>query len=379
MNYTLRKGLNVPTVTVIDEAGRIIEAEQRRVFRHVIQAGHGTDVIFANGTTGEWNRLANAERQRLMAMAMDEVRVVNAELTTEGRTPVEVWLGLNGNTRQEILANLDVAMQLRADAVVIAPLAISDLPESEIVRFFLRDLDDRLASLPQPLPVFLYDNADINAPGRTPHIRTYLIKQLSRLPWVWGIKVSAPRHVLGNYTRAALHFKQPGEFGIYIGHVMLMFDCFRPKHGLLGRLRAGLNEWLLHDALPVGVVSGPGNVMPREWQKAWRASWAGDEERMEHYRRLFAEFEQLWEFAEPGRSQYTGKMIACLKYALELDGVIDSSLVARGTAALTPDQKRIFAERYRALLQRKAEHKSAADDTAMPAKQQPGAAAAISD
>jgi len=33
MSYTLRSGLNVPAVTIVDEAGRVIEKEQRRVFR----------------------------------------------------------------------------------------------------------------------------------------------------------------------------------------------------------------------------------------------------------------------------------------------------------------------------------------------------------
>ncbi len=53
------------------------------------------------------------------------------------------------------------------------------------------------------------------APGRPPHIRTRIVKELSRLPRISGVKVSAPRRVLDNYARAALPFKQPGEFGLY--------------------------------------------------------------------------------------------------------------------------------------------------------------------
>ena len=366
MRYTPRKGLNVPTITVVDDAGRVIEAEQRRVFRHVIQDGSGADVIFANGTTGEWNRLVNDERQRLMNIAVDEVRSINTELSNAElsrqnnaqiiqrsafhvQPSIEVWVGVNGSTRREVLDNFDAAIQMGADAAVIAPLAMTDLAERDITRFFLRELNERIETAAHPLPVFLYDNADINAPGRTPHIRTHIVKELSRLPWVCGLKVSASRTVLGNYTKAALHFKQPGEFGIYIGNAMLIFDWFRPKRGLPGRLREGWNEWLMHHALPIGVVAGPGNVMPREWQKAWRVCWAGDEELMDSYRRLCDEFESITFFDEPGTSQYTGKMIACLKYALELDGVISISGVARGTAELTVKQKELFAARYVAL------------------------------
>jgi dihydrodipicolinate synthase/N-acetylneuraminate lyase len=198
------------------------------------------------------------------------------------------------------------------------------------------------------LPVFLYDNADINAPNRTDHIRTHVVKELSRLPWVRGLKVSASRRVLGNYTKAALHYKQPGEFGIYIGNAMLIFDWYRAQPGLKGRLQAGLNEWLLYDALPIGVVSGPGNVLPREWKKAWQVCWAGDEELMGVYQNLCERFEQMTSFGEAG-GQYVGKMLACLKYALELEGVIASSHVCPGTQALTWEEKQIFIEAWTTL------------------------------
>ncbi len=355
MSYFPRKGLNVPTVTIVDEAGKIIEAEQRQVIRHVMQQGSGADVIFGNGTTGEWNRLTNAERLRLIEITIDEVAKANApNPQSKLRNPqsIEAWIGVNGSTRAEVLTNFDAAIQLGADAAVIAPLAITDLDEADIVRFFLRDLNDLLEASHRDLPVFLYDNADINAPQynkpRAAHIRTHIVKDLSRLPWIRGLKVSASRRVLGNYTKAALHFKQPGEFGIYIGNAMLIFDWFRPRRGVLGRGQAGVNEWLLNDALPIGVVSGPGNVLPREWQKAWRVCWAGDEELMDVYADLCQRFETMTEFGAPG-GQYFGKMLACLKYALELDGVITSSLVCAGTKVLTEEEKQIFSAAWLAL------------------------------
>ncbi len=315
MKYIPRRGLNVPTVTIVDEAGKIIEAEQRRVIRHVIQEGFGADVIFGNGTTGEWNRLPNAERLRLIAITIDEVKtnnlpVPNPKSKIQNPKSVEAWVGVNGATRAEVLTNLDAAIQLDADAAVIAPLAIADLDEHDIVRFFRRDLNDLIEASRRDLPVFLYDNADINAPNRTPHLRTHIVKELSRLPWIRGLKVSASRRVLGNYTKAALHFKQPGEFGIYIGNAMLIFDWYRPQRGLIGRLQAGLNEWLLSDALPIGVVSGPGNVLPREWKKSWNVCWAGDEELMAVYSDLCQRFETMTEFGEP-RGQFFGNFVAC--------------------------------------------------------------------
>ena len=352
MSYFPRKGLNVPTVTIVDEAGNIIAAEQRQVIRHVIQDGSGADVIFGNGTTGEWNRLTNPERLRLIEITIDEVRQGGRWSVVGGRQKVEAWVGVNGSTKKEVLDNLDAAIQLGADAAVIAPLAITDLAEADIVRFFLRDLNDLLEASRRDIPVLLYDNADINAPQynkpRAAHIRTHIVKDLSRLPWIAGLKVSASRRVLGNYTKAALHFKQPGEFGLYIGNAGLIFDWFRPRRGVLGRGQSGVNEWLLSDALPIGVVSGPGNVLPREWQKAWRVCWAGDDELMDVYADLTQRFEAMTAFGDSS-GQYVGKMLACLKYALELDGVIASSFVCTGTQALTDEQKRVFSDAWLAL------------------------------
>ena len=371
MNYTPKPGLNVPVITVLDDSGKLVVDEQRRVFRHVVQNGYGADVVFGVGTTGEWNRIANTERQRIMEVEIDELRKINAELRESAphspryatrnprpaigdpqsaiRNPrsVEAWVGVNGSTRAEILANLDAAIHLGADAAVIAPLAIEDLAERDIVRFFQRDISDLLEASKSPPPVFLYDNADINAPGQPPHIRTRIVKHLSRLPWLRGVKVSATRRVIGNYTKASLHYKRPGEFGIYIGNAMLIFEMYRSSHGLLGRLREGWRDHLLHDTPPIGVVSGPANCMPREWQKAWRVCWAGDDELTGVYRDLCSRFEEICGFNEGGR--LVMKVIACLKYALELDGVISSVAVGRGTKALSDEQKKIFSDEYRAL------------------------------
>ncbi|HEY7181331.1 MAG TPA: dihydrodipicolinate synthase family protein [Blastocatellia bacterium] len=364
MNYRPKPGLNVPIITVLDDSGRVIADEQRRVIRHIVQNGYGADVIFGAGTTGEWNRIANAERQRIMEIEVAEVRRINADRIEDcgenslpaTRNPqsairnpqlVEAWVGVNGSTRAEILGNLDAAIQLGADAAVIAPLAVEDLAERDIVRFFQRDVTDLIEASKGDLPVFLYDNADINAQGQPPHIRTRIVKHLSRLPWLRGVKVSASRRVIGNYTKAALHYKQPGEFGIYIGNAMLIFEMYRPSHSLVGRLREGWRDHLLHDTPPIGVVSGPANCLPREWQKAWRVCWAGDDELTDVYQDLCSRFEKICCFEEDGRR--VTKMIACVKRALEIDGVISGAAVGRGTRYLSDEQKKIFSDDYCAL------------------------------
>jgi len=68
------------------------------------------------------------------------------------------------------------------------------------------------------------------------------------------------------------------------------------------------------------------------------------------YRDLFSRFGAACVFEEDGRR--VKKTIACLKYALELDGVISSGLVARGTKPLSTAQQQTFAEKYQALRER---------------------------
>lgn len=347
LRYLPRRGLSIPAISVLDSAGLIIEEEQRRVFRYLAQQGHGADIIFGTGTTGEWNRISNNERQRLIRIQTDEVNRISHDNSKLGLQPVESWVGVTAFTPTETLSNLECALEARADAAVIAPLSIRSL--GDVVSFFQRDVSDLFDHRGRTIPIFLYDNADIAADPRSSHIRTRDVKRLSRLPFVYGVKVSASPRVLGNYTKGAGHFKDKGEFGIYVGNAMLIFHLFKLEDGLLGRVREYWNRYLLHNELPIGVVSGPANVLPREWQRAWRACYAGDEDLMAIYKSAFDRFGSACRFNQQGKQ--VEKMIGCLKLALKLDGVINSDLVAEGTEALDPDQRDEFAKSYRLIRQ----------------------------
>jgi len=340
--YRPREGLSIPALTVLDEEGRLLETEQRRLLRYLVQSGFGADILFIPGTTGEWHRISQAQRQQLIALALDERRTIAERLRCLGRPPVEVWVGVTGQTRAQTLANVELALELGADAGVIAPLSIEDI--GDVVAFFHREVTPLFERKGRDLPLLLYDNAEIAVHPKIPHIRTRDVKRLSRLSYLCGIKVTAPRSVLGHYTKAALHFNERGEFGIYVGEAMLIFDIFRPTRGFFGKIREWWNLYLLHHALPMGVVAGPANVFPREWQKAWRACAAGDELLMSQYRRLLGEFECLCTFSENGRPVL--KLIAGMKHVLFREGIIASDSVAPGTPALTPEQKTLLAERY---------------------------------
>jgi dihydrodipicolinate synthase/N-acetylneuraminate lyase len=217
-------------------------------------------------------------------------------------------------------------------AAVLAPLSIHGLKDP--VRFVAREVADLLDARPRRIPIYLYDNAEIAVDPKIPHIRTRQVKALSRLDFVRGIKVSASRKVLGNYTRAAASFRERGEFGIYVGNAMLIFEIFRPAGW-----RVISEHWQRRrGGLPISVVSGPANALPREWARAWQVCRAGDTERMDRVRQVLEAF-SLGTHAAGGK-----RTIACFKRALLRLGVISSDAVASGTPALArPDAERFDA------------------------------------
>jgi dihydrodipicolinate synthase/N-acetylneuraminate lyase len=305
-------------VSVLDEAGGLLEADQRAVVRFVIQEGWGADIVFAAGTTGEWDRLGNDVRQRVIQLCSEEVAKANARLGPDQGRALEAWAGVTAHSPDETLENLEFAIEHGADAAVLAPLSIRGIDDP--VRFVARDVADLLDRRPRRIPVMLYDNAEIAVDPKLPHIRTRQVKAMSRLDFVRGIKVSARRKVLGNYTKAAASFRERGEF------------------------------YWLRGGLPTGVVAGPANALPREWARAWQVSRAGDAERMEQVREVLEAFRACTHRAGSRRS------IACLKRALLAMGVISSAAVAGGTPALArPDAER-FDESFagvRAMVRRR--------------------------
>lgn len=333
------RGLSVPLVTILDRQGRVLEDSQRELVRFVLQDGAGADIVFAAGTTGEWDRLDNQRRQLVSRLTVEECRNVRRV------KPVEAWAGITAHTRAETLENLIHAIDIGADAAVLAPLSVADMddPVDFVTREVGRLFDRRAARV----PLFLYDNADIAAPGKAPHLRTRDVKRMSQLDYVRGIKVTASKKVLGNYTRAASHFKRSGEFAIYAGNAHLIFDLFKPPAGLTGHLRHYWNLYWTQRAMPAGVVAGGANAMPREWQRAWQVCEASDQPLMDRYGAVLERFRSACTFSRAGRS--VRPTIACLKAALVERGVSSSDAVAPGTPALEDSERREFARRLKEL------------------------------
>jgi dihydrodipicolinate synthase/N-acetylneuraminate lyase len=337
-DYIPRPGLSVPIVTVLDTDGRVLEDEQRAVVRYVLQGGAGADIVFAAGTNGEWDRVDNEHRQLVTTIAVDECRRVSERLAKR----VEAWAGITAHTRRETLENLEHAIEVEADAAVVAPLSIRD--SHHPTEFVERDVGSLFNRMGRMIPVFLYDNADISAPGHAAHLHTHDVKDMSKLPYVRGVKVTANKSVIGNYTRAASHFKSSHEFAIFAGNAHLIFDLFKPPDGVADRMRHYWNRYLTQRARPYGVVAGPANVQPREWQRAWQVCRSADAELMRAYETAIGEFRDACSFKRGRKAMPL--TIACLKAALKELGVISSDIVAKETPDFTGDERRVFAERF---------------------------------
>jgi hypothetical protein len=176
---------------------------------------------------------------------------------------------------------------------------------------------------------------------------------MARLEYVRGVKVTAGKTVLGNYTRAASHFKLSHEFAIYAGDPYLIFDLFAPAEGIAGSLRHRWNRYVTQRSMPYGVVAGPANLLPREWQRAWRVCRAGNGELIARYSSAVERLRAACIFKR-ARKPYV-PVIACYKAALKELGVVGSDAVARGTPSLEDAERREFAARVERMFERNAE------------------------
>lgn len=323
---TPKKGLNIPLVTIFDETGEIIEADQRRVIRYTIRDGDGADSIFLCGTTGEFNRMTNRQRQQLFAVGIDEVQRVNASLPADKK--IEAWVGVTAETKAETLENLKVARELKADLAVISPLTITDLQPENIVDFFENEIAEIVGD---ELPISLYDNPDIAAnPDVAGNLTVEIIEELRRIPFVVALKASVTREVMQEFMNAFSGANGKPEFDIFYGNAPLIFvmDEMRSVAQMSEQTRIA------------GVVSGTANVFPHEWKEAWEAAERGDAQSIESYRDAFADFEKLCRSSSENYAMT--KLVAGIKRAMYKRKVISSPLVGAGTPALTAEEAKVI-------------------------------------
>ena len=343
--YHSRAGLSTPIITVLDRKGKVLADEQRAVIRYTVQGGAGANIIFAAGTTGEWNRMDNARRQSVIRIAVEE-----CERLSRSAAPIEAWAGVTAPTVAETVANLEFALEAGADAAVIAPLSIADADDP--VAFVTQTIGEVFERRARTLPIFLYDNADIAAPGHPAYLSAGDLRRMARLSYVHGIKVTASKEVLASYARPPSYFKLGGGFAIYPGNAYLIFDLFKPADSITGRMRDYWSRYTTNRLIPHGAFAGASNVLPREWQRSWQVCCNGDSELMARYEPVMQSFRVAGEFIRNG--ELYKPTVACLKAALADLGVISSDAIAPGTPELSAAERREFLRRFRDIRRRAA-------------------------
>ncbi|MDQ3254406.1 MAG: dihydrodipicolinate synthase family protein, partial [Acidobacteriota bacterium] len=311
---------------------------------HVIQDGYGANSVFLCGTTGEFDKLRNRQRQRLLEIGCEEVRRINQRLmcdVSSGCAPVEAWAGVTARTKAETLENLALAVQLKAEMAVIAPMAIDDLSCDEIVPFFKREVAAIIQSAGS-LTIALYDNPGIAShAAAVRHIPIAIVETLNKLPFVVCIKASTSRDVLQKHMLVSLITPASDSFNVYVGNAPLIFE-FEDIHREIG---------VDSDRLALaGVVSGPANLLPREWRAAWQAVVDRDALLLMRYQKIFARFDEMCIFWQG--TNHVAKNIAALKRAMFNQRLISSACVAPGTPALTTDEAQCFDDELAVFLDR---------------------------
>ena len=324
--YVPSAGLSIPVVTVLDRSGEILEDEQRAVVRWAVQEGHGANIIFAAGTTGEWNRLDNPRRQQIARVVVDECRRINAagSRSKPGSASPDIRAPRRWRTS---------SMQWTSDAeaVVVAPLSIRD--SDDPVGFVNREINALFERSRQSVPVFLYDNAEISAPGHPQHMHTR------------DVETDEPD---GLRARGQGQRQQGGARQLHARGLALQprrrFRRSMPATRISSSTCSRRLSACADGPGTTGTATGRGFATLRNRRRSKQCDAArvaagaqscrnGDSALMSRYAQVLEEFRAACEFNRGGRA--FRPTLACLKAALVEMGVCRSEALAPGTPAFS--------------------------------------------
>lgn len=224
------KGLYTVVITPLTQAGDIDEEGFRRNLRFQLGKADGIVVL---GTTGEAPTLTPKEQERVICIAVEELK---------GKVPLVV--GTGSNSTKQAVENTAKAQSLGADyALVVTPYY--NKPTQEGIFLHFKEIS-RVG-----LPFCVY-----NIQGRTgQNIQTDTLKRIADLPHAIGVKESS-------------------------GNISQMSDVIE----MIGRHRPGFSVMCGDDALTLplialgghGILSVVSNLVPRPVSNLVHAALRGD-------------------------------------------------------------------------------------------------------
>ncbi|MDR2413623.1 MAG: 4-hydroxy-tetrahydrodipicolinate synthase [Odoribacteraceae bacterium] len=286
-------GVGVALVTPFDESGRVDENSLRTVVDHVI--GGGVDYLVALGTTSEVATLSRSERERVVAVIVEQ----NA-----GRLPVVI--GVGGNNTASILEELRALPYLRHGDAILTVAPYYNKPSQQGLYLHFKAIAER-----SPLPLILY-----NVPGRC--AVNISAETVSRLASEFE-NIIAVKEASGNFEQAtAIAAGKPDNFLLLSGDdaVALPFISIGAE----------------------GVISVVANALPDEFVSMIHQALDGEfEEAREIHFRLRHLYKALFEEGNP----------AGVKAALHARGIIEENYLR---LPLCPVSDALYREIQTALL-----------------------------
>ncbi|MGA3097813.1 MAG: dihydrodipicolinate synthase family protein [Bryobacteraceae bacterium] len=204
------KGIFTPTLVPFDERGEIDETELRRFLAWLIDQGvHG---LYPNGSTGEFTRLTQEERRRIVRIACEVAR---------GRVPVLAGAA-EANVKETLAACEAYAAMGAAAVAIVSPFYFRLSPDS-VYAYFAE------IARHSPIDVTLY-----NIPAFASAIDLPTIRRLAEFPRVVGIKDSSGDLAFMMRMIAAVRPSRP-DFSFLTGWEavlapMLMIGCDGGTH-----------------------------------------------------------------------------------------------------------------------------------------------------
>jgi 4-hydroxy-tetrahydrodipicolinate synthase len=206
------QGIIAAMITPMGEDESINENGLRILVNRLIDAGiHG---LFCLGTTGEFYALTNEEKERVVAIVVEEAK---------GRVPV--YAGTGGISTREVISLIKRIQGLGVEAVsIITPFFVSPSQEELYLHY---EMIARSVSM----PIILY-----NIPMRTGvHLEPQTVARLSKVQNIIGIKDSS-----GKFENIASYIEMSDkDFHVLAGTDSLILDSL--KAGGTGAIAATAN------------------------------------------------------------------------------------------------------------------------------------------
>ncbi|MEM2888300.1 MAG: dihydrodipicolinate synthase family protein [Candidatus Bathyarchaeia archaeon] len=182
----------------------------RRLIDYVFQKG--ADGVFILGYMGEFAKIVDAEKERLIRISRDFVK-----------SNKHFLVGVSDTGTKRVISNARKAQDLGADAVVALPPYFYNLKDQDIIHSFFVEVAESI-----DLPLFIYANSS----STRVKIALETVERLSRHKNIVGIKYTEPE--VEDFTKLLSKVKNR-EFCVFYGNEK-MFDLasLAGADGLIG-------------------------------------------------------------------------------------------------------------------------------------------------